>query len=42
MIKQPGNFELTWQTYVGQVNLFLANSQANIVQISIGNFVWNS
>jgi len=41
MIKQEGNFELTSLTFVGHVNLSLANSQATIFWISVGDFVWN-
>jgi hypothetical protein len=40
-IKQEGNFELTSRTFVGHVNLSLANSQATIIQISVGDCVRN-
>jgi hypothetical protein len=39
MIKQDVNFELTSQTFVGHVNLSLANSQATISQIAVGDWV---
>jgi len=37
MIEQEGNFELTSRTFVGHVNLFLANSRATILQIPVGD-----
>jgi hypothetical protein len=38
MIKQEGNFELTSRTFVGHVNLSLANSQATIFRVSVGDW----
>jgi len=38
-IELEGNIELTSQTFVGHVNLSLANSQATIFRISVGDFV---
>jgi hypothetical protein len=40
-ISQGGNFDLTSQTFVGHINLSLANSQATIFQISVGSSVQN-
>ena len=41
MIEQEQNFELTPRKFVGHVNLSLANRQANILRISVGDFVQN-
>jgi len=38
-IKQQGNFELTSQTFVGHVNLTVANSQATVFRTSVGDSV---
>jgi len=40
-VHQDGHCELTSQTFVGHVNLSLANSQATIIRISVGDFVPN-
>jgi hypothetical protein len=36
-IKQEGNFELTLETFVGHANLYMVNSQAIILRISVGD-----
>jgi len=41
MIKQEGNFELTSRMFVGHVNLSLANSQATIFRITVGDCIRN-
>jgi len=41
MIKQEENIELTLWMFVGHVNLIMANSQATIFRISVGDIVWN-
>jgi hypothetical protein len=40
-IKQEGNYKLTSQTFMGHVDLCMANSQATIFWISVGNCVRN-
>jgi hypothetical protein len=40
-IIQEGNFELTSRTIVGHVNLSLANGQATINRISVGDCIRN-
>ena len=40
-IKQEGNFELTSRMFLGHVNLSLANSQATILWITVGDCVQN-
>jgi hypothetical protein len=37
LIAQEGNFELSTWTFVAQGNLLLANSQANIFRMSLGD-----
>jgi len=39
MIKHKSIFELTSQRFVGHVNMRLANNQATIVGITVGDFV---
>jgi len=40
-IKEEGNFEPNSRMFVGHVNLSLANGQATILRISVGDFVRN-
>jgi len=40
-IKQEGNFELVSGTFVGHLNVSLANTLATIFGISLGNMFWN-
>jgi hypothetical protein len=40
-INQEGTFELIPRTFVGHVNLSLANSQATIFRICVSDFIQN-